>query len=1022
MADFWRNHHTLLLCRLFSVLQRSTAPSNTAEYYQGTDPQQADTNQNGFSDYQDIKAGRSGRVAVSWQHGDMVDADNPESAKTIPYFDQPFRFWTLSPSRYLTAPLKRSYIYETVTTRLHNSHCDTGTNLVQFTQTTPWLWQSCTDYNDKEDSSAYEWAIYHSFANPDITDQHRQYSNSRATAFYLTTGEFDIRNVAVQRFEARAGERVRFNVTALPHFSASQEISFTLYAGPAENANFVQRYPHNEIVSGEPKSFDFIAASTNVYFLIVEGSGRYRTELQQVRADADDDQDGLSNTAELYRGLDPANADTNGNGISDADDIRQGRTGLYAVEWHYDRVRHATTKEQAVEVPVLNQRFSIDGVTGWFWLKIPVKANQPFSVLLHDKIVEVMPQKDGWHYIENRMNAPAKKAIIGVFMGFSSATPATAEQFSHSFYNARPLTAELQQTNQGLLPETGSLIGTTFFRFEGIANQPVTLTLQLEEIAQNQSLRMLVFAPFLNSSHTTEYSVTQRISPFNLADDLVSQSKPQAQFSFTPAVSGTYYLSFANFSFGMPPAARFRILATGVPPERDSDLDGLSNTVEYMLRTDPFQVDTNQNGLSDLADLQQNGFPQLDISLHQALQQQGQSRETPLPLPAFNREYLLKGNTERYISFYATAGEYIHIRSHALTDAREVTQYTDYNTHQISSPVSALLCESPTEECRYIGTFDVRIRQTGLQLLKLETFNTSDTADTLFAVYQGHRSADVYDDSRSFYGSPYTARQLLSGYYELQSPLTYFRFDVKKDVAVRIRLTIPGSFSRSRDKIAATVYNSAYGAKIASGQDIAFTPASDQTYYFELMADISSLPGVQIELSGIELPSYPLSTQVQPAGAGAVHCSPVSVSHGQTGNCEAVPAAGYQFSHWQQTATCGSSAQCTLKAVVRPHQLQAFFRAVYALNVSLSNPQGGKLIAAPSQLLAGDTAIYSFAPEAGYRVSRKVGGNCPAGRWTSANQYEVGPLSASCQLSFSFDKIPSSKGLPWWVLFATPQQ
>lgn len=1009
--------------------------SNTAEYFQGTDPQQTDTNQNGHNDYQDIAAGRSGRLPVSWSHDDMAGAGSAATAKTVPYFDKPLHFWSLSliPPRYLTASLRGNYVYERVTTKLglygsERGFCDLTTSEI-LTPSLPvsTLWSGCSN-GHYEKSISYDWAIYHGFANPDISDQHRQYSNSRTTAFYLRAGEFDPRNVSVQRFEARAGERVRFNVTALKYFSTRTSSVYAtevaVYAGKDPAAPAVQHYGDSGITSGTPISFDFIAAKTDVYFLVVKGEGRYRTELEQVRADADDDQDGLSNTTELYRGLDPANNDTNGNGVSDADDIRQGNTGLYAAEWHYNRVRHATTKEQAVEVPVLNQKFSIDEVDGWFWLKIPVKANQPFAVLLHDKIVEVMPQKDGWHYIQSRINGPGKKVIIGVFMGFSSNAPATAEQFSHSFYNARPLTADWQPTNPGLLPETLSIMGPNFFRFEGIANQPVTLTLQQEDIAQQESLRMTVFAPLLNSAHTSKYAVTQRNLPFIVATDLVSQSKPQTQLSFTPAVSGTYYLNFASVNFAMPSAARFRVLATGVPPERDSDQDGLSNTVEYMLRTDPFQADTNQNGVSDFADLTQNGYPQLDLSLHQALQQQGQSRETALPLPAFNREYLLKSNTPRYISFYATAGEYFHVRSHAFTDAREVTKGTEYNTDQISH-VTAWLCQNPAEECLYIDNFDFPIRKTGHYVLKLQTNDPDNTADTLFAVYQGNQNENIYDDSRSYDGSPYTAKQLQPGYYQLPRPLTYFRFDGKKGVPLRIRLTIPDSFSAASGKISAAVYNSAMtfvvSAKVATGQDILFTPTHDQTYYYELMADISSLPGVQIDISGIEPPRYPIGGMVQPAGAGTVSCTPATVSYGQNATCEVLPAAGYQFSHWQQTA-CGSSTQCALNAVVRPHQLQAFFRAIYALNVSLVNPQGGQLIAAPSQLLAGDTAIYRFAPQPGYRVSRKVGGDCPAGRWTAVNQYEVGPLSTSCQLSFSFDKIPQSTGLPWWVLFATPQQ
>lgn len=997
--------------------------SNTAEYYQGTDPQNVDTNQNNQSDYEDILAGNSASASVTLQHSDLVNASSAETAKAIPYFDKPFKFWTLDTNRFFSAELKRGYIYEQVETRQDKDCCSTSNTLIAATKPGLRIWNYATDYNDAHHGRSYEWAIYNSFANPDVTDQQRQFAKTNATSFYLQAGEFDSRKVTVQRFEARRGERVRFKVTALKHFpetdAHSWSMSFAVRAGKDSRVVPIQYIDESQVKTGIAQTFDFVAARTDVYFLTITGSGRYKVEPLQLRADADDDQDGLSNTTELYRGLDLADADTNNNGTNDAEDIRQGRFGVYPLEWDYSQVQEATSEALAVEVPLINQKFTIANVTGNFALKIPVKANQPFTILQKDlalqyasgdKIKQVRPQKDGWyyHYVDANALSP-HHLMFGIFMSFGSANPAATAEFNSSYYSARPLTADLYQTDQNANSPMNS-VATTYFRFEAIANQRVTLNLQLENIEHgDKRLIMNVDAPV----DQTKSDFWEQLPPVQIASASVTKNKTTAQISFLPPTSGTYYLNFTGSSFGSaPPNAHFRIVSTGVPPERDSDQDGLSNTAEYLIGSDPFIADSNQNGQSDLVDLQQNGYPQWDTSLLLALQQQGLTADTALPLPQFNREYVLKANTPRYLSFAAKAGERFFLRTDRIAKGGQ-------------DKVTASICLRRDSECTPISDFnnEVNIAETGNYLIRLTSPRLNYTADTIFALYQSHDTPGIYDDSRKLYAGRYIAMQLQPGYHQMKTPNLYLRFYGKKDVNVQLRLTAQNGGSPAFGAVSAAIYDSGDGNKALSSnafadtQTLQFTPQQDGIFYLSLYSGANSLPGVWIEPSGIELAEYAVSAQSQPINGGTAVCSPAIVPHGQTAVCTATPTQGYQFSHWSQEA-CGSATECKLAAVVRPQQLQAYFRAIYSLDVQVENQQGGKLISGPGQVLAGSNATFVFAPEAGYRISRKVSGTCPPGRWVDANTYEIGPVGTNCQVSFKFEKVAKPDGLPWWVLMA----
>jgi hypothetical protein len=96
----------------------------------------------------------------------------------------------------------------------------------------------------------------------------------------------------------------------------------------------------------------------------------------------------------------------------------------------------------------------------------------------------------------------------------------------------------------------------------------------------------------------------------------------------------------------------------------------------------------------------------------------------------------------------------------------------------------------------------------------------------------------------------------------------------------------------------------------------------------------------------------------------------------------------------------------TIAILTNNHHLEATF--VVDTNTVTAGINGGNGTITTSSFVRvanGQSASFTLASAAGYRPAATVGGSCPAGTFTN-NFYTTGPITADCNVMFSFEKLP----------------
>ncbi|MDP5137331.1 DUF1566 domain-containing protein [Rheinheimera baltica] len=165
---------------------------------------------------------------------------------------------------------------------------------------------------------------------------------------------------------------------------------------------------------------------------------------------------------------------------------------------------------------------------------------------------------------------------------------------------------------------------------------------------------------------------------------------------------------------------------------------------------------------------------------------------------------------------------------------------------------------------------------------------------------------------------------------------------------------------------------------------------------------------------------FNLMVQKLGSGDGAINSSPVGITCGALCSAEfiqdaavvltAVAESGSSLAGW---SGCGSVSanQCTV-SMSQARTVVAVFQPQQAL-ITVSLSDGGQLLDA-SVNEQGTQAVYELAANAGFRISRQMGGSCPVGQWLSSSRYETGVTQSSCTVHFSFTKA-RRRTLPVWL-------
>ena len=553
--------------------------SDSVEWFRGSRPDVIDTNANGLTDLEEARNGAFGIYLTELTRSDVKNADSLLSALPIPYFDKTFSVRHNGNHRFFSMDLNEGEGVALALTPRTNSGSMSLLVYQPYNQNNNITSISNTSNNDTRITSftanisgtyyfrlsgvvgIAELAVYRGFFNPGVTDHSREFYGSANTAEYLRSGQY---NLGVpdryHRFEARAGDEVTLNLTGGAN-SGGQ--SMQLF-GPESGSSF-RSTP--SVLRNQVTTASFIAQTTGVYFVKVTGNrGTYRLDATGIRPDADDDQDGLSNTAELARGTRIDLVDTNNNGFTDYQEALAGRLGIYPVQYSRADLSHASSFAFAKPVPYKDKPFSIafdgnhryfafevtagEGVTitltprissSYQYLTVYAANNQSTPLLSPNGVsngdtlsVSFTATVSGTHWV--RLEGSMGGADLAVYNAFFNAGVEDSQRDFYGSFNTAQLLVSGTYTKQENL--------YSFFRFDAVAGEDVSLSLAAS--VTSGSMSFSVFQPG-NLSTAFVHS--------NLAYNNQTVNR-----TFTAATTGTYYVR-VNGAGG-----RFNLQAAGITP------------------------------------------------------------------------------------------------------------------------------------------------------------------------------------------------------------------------------------------------------------------------------------------------------------------------------------------------------------------------------------------------------------------------------------------------------------------------
>ncbi len=612
------------------------------------------------------------------------------------------------------------------------------------------------------------------YANPNVSDQQRSLFPSFNTSRYISSGTHSFRpQTEYQRFEARTGDQISINILSLPVNGGSAR--FRLYT-PSKPVYLVR--DDQSLAANQRHSISFTAQQSGVYYLRVDrnGAGSYQLEMSGVRADSDDDGDGLSNAAEWYRGSAIALADTNLDGTTDYQQALSGTRGLYQVEWLRSDVMAASTVLAAKPIPYFDQPFSMpmDGFDKYLSFEVaqgesvaldiktwrgagsnqvtlygpgaPPRfiSNLGYFANNSTKQFEFTARLPGTYYL--KLDAAFGQADIAVYRGLTSSRR-SPYAYQQTALTAAPLV-------DGELAFSGD---DTFWYF--IAKPGDRISLQLAPKLAVGSMAVSLYSPGDSQ-------------PFRTLTGLSNQRNNSIEF--TARHSGVYFMQVRG------DAGRLGLIASGLQPVQDSDADGLPDALEYLRGLDPSRADSNRNGQSDAEEVSGGRLGRYTQEWSLADLAPALNPAVAKVIPYFNQPFSLTfAGGDAYIRLPLTAGQPVAFRVLNQTNAGSVSatvlwpdgKTRDTWTTSLSDGESQILSVLPG----VTGNYYVRLSgDAGLVTVQAE---------------HGFSHAAKAGVVADFAGSINTARYYRDGEYSRSQDDQFFRFVMLEGDQISVALT-----------------------------------------------------------------------------------------------------------------------------------------------------------------------------------------------------------------------------------------
>jgi methionine-rich copper-binding protein CopC len=196
----------------------------------------------------------------------------------------------------------------------------------------------------------YKLGAIKSWANAGVSDSSRTYFSSFNTAKYLTSGRKTLSeyNINYYRFTAQRGKNISLKISSSMN-TGRQKI--TLYDAKGQYID-----DEDYIYNGQTRTLSYNVPFTGLYYVSVWGSdpGQYDLSFSNIDTDKDTDADGLKDSVEYNRETSITGKDTDGDTITDYDELLQGKTPTARYEYS------DSTVVNPFKIPVVDQDFSIE--------------------------------------------------------------------------------------------------------------------------------------------------------------------------------------------------------------------------------------------------------------------------------------------------------------------------------------------------------------------------------------------------------------------------------------------------------------------------------------------------------------------------------------------------------------------------------------------------------------------------------------------------------------------------------------
>jgi hypothetical protein len=717
----------------------------------------------------------------------------------------------------------------------------------------------------------YDLTMLSAWFNPGTLDSDRNYYYTLNTARYIANGTYvaDDLGTHFYRFTAQAGTPV---VVTLSATIAYGELDFGIFAPDGRE---IAGSNDATISNGQTGVATAAFLTGGLYYVKVwengndPTSGTYVLSISGALDDTDTDEDNLSDAAEYYHGTDIAIADTDGDGVTDFDELTQGSSPAIVYGYSAEDLAGAISPASAFSIPAPDAPIRSEYANTETWYSINLIAGQGVTIVLgaHMNSGELdfgLFASDGVTEIAGSNDTRIADGEVGVcdktvnrsgtfyLKVFRYGSAVADGSYDLAVYNAwyNPGTVDADRSffnslNTARYAAPGMYnandLGNHAYRFIAQKGTPVEVTVTAH-IGTGDLDFGIFAADGIEVAGSNDASIANGQTGTATAQNLIDGVYYVKVWKNT-AASGTYDLTI----FG----------AIG---DLDSDADNLSDAAEYHHHTAVDAADTDGDGVPDPAEISSGSSPVIATELTCAAGLgAANTMVTAFPLPIYDETFRAEiCSTDTWYKFDLVAGQGISLTLTPHVDIGRMHLYFyDEDANQLAS--STYITNGTTAIINYtpvVGdTFYVRV-------VPIE----GAYGDYDFAACNAWFNAGTTDGDRDFYGSFHTAGYIAAGNNDLTSRRDiYYRFAAHSGVPFAVSLTPHITVGRMHlylyDKNGTQLGYSTYIINGSTGT-ITCTPVVSGVYYVKLQPIENAFGHYDITLS----PSIPGDTDSDAEG------------------------------------------------------------------------------------------------------------------------------------------------------------